>query len=327
MRRRELIAGLVGSAVARPVVSHAQRAVPPIVGFLSLGTPTTFSRPLTDFKRGLADAGYAEGRNIKIEVRWEANGPLPELAKELVQQQPAVIVANGGPRAVLAAMAATSTVPIVFSTSVDPVKYGFVASLNRPGGNVTGVAFLSSELIGKRLELLLKLVPQATNVAYLSASGSRYVEDLNSEVVTAAQALGREAVVIAVDRNYSFQSAFQALQDQQAGALMVADLTDFLEPRNRQTIVGLAARYKVPTMYPSRIYSVFGGLMSYSTDFGYLQQLGAQYVGAILMGTKPADLPVQRPTRFQLVFNLKTAKALGLTIPPNLLAIADEVIE
>jgi putative ABC transport system substrate-binding protein len=217
--------------------------MPPIVGFLSLGTPTTYAGALTVFKRALADAGYVEGRNVKIEFRWSTtNGALPELAKDLVRQRPAVIVANGGPTAVLAAMAATSTVPIVFSTSVDPVKYGFVASLNRPGGNVTGVASLSSELIGKQLELLLKLVPQAAKVAYLSRSDSRYAQDVNSEMVAAAQALGREALVIAVDRNQSFESAFQALQDQQAGALMVANFTNFLEPRNGQAIVGLARR-------------------------------------------------------------------------------------
>jgi putative tryptophan/tyrosine transport system substrate-binding protein len=202
-----------------------------------------------------------------------------------------------------------------------------VASLNRPGGNVTGVAFLSSELIGKQLELLLKLVPQDAKVAYLSRSDSRYAEDVNSEMVAVAQALGREALVIAVDRNQSFQSAFQALHDQQAGALMVANFTTFLEPRNRQAIVGLAARYKVPTMYPARYYPAIGGLMSYTSALDNLRVVGAQYVVPILRGAKPADLPVQLPTRFHLVFNLTTAKSLGLEIPATLLALADEVIE
>jgi putative tryptophan/tyrosine transport system substrate-binding protein len=249
------------------------------------------------FKRGLSDAGYAEGRNIKFEFRWATtNGALPELAKDLVRQQPSVIVATGSPPAVLAAMAATSTVPIVFSTSMDPVKYGFVASFNRPGGNVTGLAFLSSELYSKRLDLLFKLVPQTTKVAYLTVGpGAPIYEDLKSAVVTAAKALGRTLLVLEVDSEHNIEFTFQTLQEQKAEALIVGDYTAFLGPRSRQEIIALAARYKVPTMYPSGIYTSSGGLMSYA-GVSPGQQLATEYVGRILKGTKPADLPVQRPT-------------------------------
>jgi putative ABC transport system substrate-binding protein len=262
MQRRDFIAGLAYTVAARPVRSRAQQAAPPLIGFLTIGSPRTFSWLLAGFKRGLSDAGYAEGRNIKIEIRSETTSrPLPELAKDLVQQQPAAIIAVGGPRALLAAMAATSTVPIVFTTAEDPVKYGFVASFSRPGGNVTGLAFLSSELYSKRLDLLIKLVPQTRKVAYLTRGPSVPIyEDHKSAVVTAARELGRTLFVLEVDdRKNNFQSAFQGLQEQKAEALIVGDFTSFLEPRNRQEIIALAARYKVPTMYPSAAYTSSGG--------------------------------------------------------------------
>jgi putative tryptophan/tyrosine transport system substrate-binding protein len=331
MRRRDFIAALAYGAVASPPgTSHAQRAATPLIGFLSLGTPAAFSGFVAGFKRGLSDAGYVEGRNIKIEFRWATtNGALAGPAMDLVRQQPAVIVANGSPAAVLAAMAATSTVPIVFSTSVDPVKYGFVASFNRPGGNVTGEAILSSELNSKRLDLLIKLVPQATKVAYLTGGRDTPIfEDLKFGVATAAQALGRTVLVLEVDSEHNIQSAFQTLQEQKANALIVGDFTRFLLPRNREAIIGLASQYNIPTMYPSRVYCSSGGLVSYAADLSdHPYHLVTEYVLPILRGTTPAELPVQQPTKFEFVLNLKTAKKLGLDIPRTLLATADRIIE
>jgi putative tryptophan/tyrosine transport system substrate-binding protein len=329
MRRREFIAGLGATAAWPPAAVLAQQAGVPAIGYLSLGSPEAFSRGLTAFRRGLAEAGYIDGQNVKIEFRWaNNNAQLPGLAEDLVRRRPTVIVANGSPAAVLATMAATSTVPIVFLTSVDPVKYGFVVSLNRPGGNVTGMSFLSSELDGKRLSLLLELAPQTTKVAYLSGSATSPIfEDLRGKTVTAAQALKREIVVLEVGPRHGFEAAFAALPEQQAIALIVGNFTNFLDPRNRQTIIELAARHKIPAMYPDRRYPSFGGLMSYATGGNDFHRLGLHYVGQILKGTKPADLPVEQPTKFEFVINLKTAKALGLEVPPTLLALADEVIQ
>jgi putative ABC transport system substrate-binding protein len=252
---------------------------------------------------------------------------LPALAVELVNKRPAVIVATGSPPAILAAGAATSTVPIVFATAMDPLKYGFVTSLSRPLGNMTGMSLLSSELVGKRLNLLLDLAPQATKVAYLSAgAGSPIFEDLRSRTVAAGQALGREILVLPIRSELDLEPAFATLVEQGAEAVTVGKFTGLANVGDH--IIGLAARHKVPTMYPARFYSAAGGLMSYCVDFvDAIRQLGAQFVGRILKGAKPSDLPVQQPTKFELVINLKTAKALGLTIPEALLATADEVIQ
>jgi putative tryptophan/tyrosine transport system substrate-binding protein len=329
MRRREFIAGLGATAAWPAAAVLAQQAAVPVIGYLSLGLPQAFSRGLTAFRRGLAKAGYIDGQNVKIEFRWaNNNAQLPGLAEDLVRRQPTVIVANGSPAAVLATMAATRTVPIVFLTSVDPVKYGFVVSLNRPGGNVTGMSFLSSELDGKRLSLLLELAPQTTKVAYLSGSTTSPIfEDLRGKTVAAAQALKREMVVLEVGPRRGFEAAFAALPEQQAVALIVGNFTSFLNPRNRQIIIELAARHKIPAMYPDRQYPSFGGLMSYAAGGNDFHRLGLHYVGQILKGTNPADLPVEQPTKFEFVINLKTAQALGLEVPPTLLTLADEVIQ
>jgi len=332
IRRREFILTLGGAAASWPLAARAQRPAMPVVGFLNFGLPAPTNSPeLTAFRRGLAEAGYVEGQNVTFEFRWAhtEHSALPELAAELVRRQAAVIVATGSPTAVLAAKAATSTVPIVFAMSVDPVKYGFVDSFNRPSGNVTGMALLNSELVGKRLSLLLELAPQSTTVGYLSAPiGAPLFEDLTGKTLAAAQALGREIVVLEAKRDADFTAAFATIAERQAGALLVGNFTTFGDARHVQMIVELAAHHKIPTVYPSRLYTSFGGLMSYSPDFiDVNRQLGVQYVGRILKGAKPADLPIQQPTKFELVINLKTARSLGLTIPPGVLAIADEVIE
>ena len=331
MKRREFIT-LLGGAAAWPLAARAEQTAMPVIGFLDFGLPAPKNSPgLTAFRRGLAESGYVEGQNVTFEFRWAhtEHSALPELAAELVRRQAAVIVATGSPTAVLAAKAATSTVPIVFALSVDPVKYGFVNSFNRPSGNVTGMALLNSELMGKRLSLLLELAPQSTTVGYLSApTGAPIFEDLTGKMLAAAQALGREIVVLEAKRDADFAAAFAAIAERQAGALLVGNFTSFADARHVRMIVELAARHKIPTVYPSRLYTSVGGLMSYSPDFvDAHRQLGFQYVGRILKGAKPADLPIQQPTKFELVINLNAAKAIGLDVPPSVLARADEVIE
>jgi putative tryptophan/tyrosine transport system substrate-binding protein len=323
MRRREFIAGL-GSAAVWPVAARAQEPAP-LIGFLYLGTGFV---NLPAFRRGLAEAGFVEGKNVRFELRGSAsNERLASLAVELIKLRPAVIVATGSPVAIQAARTATSAVPIVFATTLDPQKYGFVTSLNRPDNNMTGISLLGAELVGKRLELLLEVTPQATKLAYLSGpSDSPIFEDLRSRTVAAGKTLGREILVLEIRRNFDLEPAFTTLVDEGVGAVIVGEFTNLASVHDR--IIALAARHKVPTMYPSRLYSAAGGLMSYNTDAADAdRQLGAQYVGRILKGAKPSDLPVQQPTKFEFVINLKTAKALGLTIPETLLATADEVIE
>jgi putative tryptophan/tyrosine transport system substrate-binding protein len=330
MRRREFIAGL-GWAAAWPLAARAQQRALPVIGFLDSGSPDPNSNVVTSFRRGLAESGFVEGRNAEIEFRWANNhlDALPRLAADLVARRAAVIVATGSPMSVHAARTATSTIPIVFAMDVDPVKYGLVASLNRPDGTMTGISFLTSQLAGKQLNLLLELIPQATTVAYLSGpSGAPIFEDLRGKMLSAAQALGRQIVVLEARGDLDLDVVFATLVERHAGALIVGTFTSFEEPSSRQKIIELAARHKVPTMYPSPIYPLAGGLMSYSADIVRVyRQLGVDYVGRILKGTKPADLPVQQPTKFELVLNLKTAKSLGLTIPETLLATADKVID
>jgi putative ABC transport system substrate-binding protein len=328
MKRRELIS-LLGGAAVWPLGARAA-AGEPVIGFLGLGSPGQNLQAVTALRDGVAEAGYEVGRNVTIEFRWAnfQNSLLPRLAADLIGRQVAVIVTQGSPYAALAAKAATSTIPIVFVIAEDPVKYGLVASFNRPGGNVTGVTTLAGELAGKRLNLLLELVPQVTKVGYLSGpSESPVFENLRNDILAAGRALGREIIVLEV-RRLDFEAAFETLVEQRAGALIVGNYTLFSGERNRNRVLELTARYRIPTMYPGRGYAVNGGLMSYDTDLQALfHQAGAHYVGQLLNGAKPVDLPVQQPTKFELVVNLKTAKALGLEVPPTLLAIADVVIE
>jgi putative tryptophan/tyrosine transport system substrate-binding protein len=320
MKRREFIAGL-GGAAAWPLVARAQQRAVPVIGNLDVGLPPLSATP---FRQGLAEAGYVVGHNVMIDSRSANNNAelLRGLAADLVRQRPAVIVATGGPASALAAKAATSTIPIVFFYPGDPVKDGLVESLSRPGGNVTGVTTIGGQLAGKRLELLREMIPRATTVAYLSGPTiSPIFEERKNEVLAAAPMLGLQILVLA-ERNVHFEATFV---ERHAEALIVGEFT--ILQNNRRNIIDLAARLKIPAIYPDRSYAVDGGLMSYDADrVAVLHQLG-NYVGQILKGTKPANLPVQQPTRFELVINLVTAKALGIEVPPTLLALADEVIE
>ena len=330
MKRREFIT-LLGGAAAWPLAALAQQSAMPVIGFLNLGSPDPNSAFPAALRKGLAEAGYVLGQNVTIKSRWANNQPsvLPRLAAELVDRKVDVIVTTGSPYAALAAKAATSTIPIVFAIAEDPVRYGLVTSVSRPGDTITGMTFLSAELAGKQLNLLLDLAPQATTIAYLSGpSNSPIFEDRKGEILAAGRALGRKIIILEV-RRFDFEAAFATLVEQGADALIVGSFSFFLNPpRNRDKILGLAARHKITAMYPNRIYAIHGGLMSYDSDFiAVVRQLGSHYVGQILKGAKPGDLPVMQPTKFELVINLKTARELGLVIPPNLLALADEVIE
>jgi putative tryptophan/tyrosine transport system substrate-binding protein len=328
-RRRQFITLLGGAAATWPVAARTQQPGMPVIGFLGLGSSDPSSAFGAAFRQGLADAGYLAGQNVTIEYRWANNQVrlLPRLAADLVERKVAVIVATGSPYAALAAKEATSAIPIVFAIAGDPVRYGLVTSLGRPGGSVTGMTFLSAELAGKRLNLLLELIPQATTIAYLSGpSDSPIFEDLKDDMLAAGRALGREIIVSEV-RRFDFEAAFATAVEQRADALIIGDFTVFLNPGNRDKILELAARHKIPAMYPNRAYAVHGGLMSYNQFDVTARQLGSHYVARILKGAKPSDLPVIQPTKFELIINLKSAKALGIDMPDKLLALADEVIE
>jgi ABC-type uncharacterized transport system substrate-binding protein len=330
MRRRAFITLLGGAAGSWPIAARAQQPAMPVIGFLDIRSAAENTRLIAEFRQGLAEAGYVEGRNVAIEFRW-AEGHydrLPDLAADLVHRQAAVIVATGALGTALAAKAATSTIPIVFMQGADPVKYGLVASFNRPGGNVTGVVFRAIEIASKRLDFLSELVPQATTVAYLSGRASFLTfEEQKSNMLAAANTLRRQLIVLECRSEGDFEAAFATLVERGAGAFIVGVFPLFYELRNRDRIIALVAHYKLPAIYPHRMYPVAGGLMSYSTDAGDYREVGVNYVGRILKGANPADLPVRQGTKFYLVINLKTAKALGLTIPQTLLVAANEVIE
>ena len=325
MRRRDFILAL-GAAAAWPIAVQAQQAATPVVGFLDLGSPRPMGGMVAAFRQGLAKAGYVEGQNVAIEFRWADSryARLPELAAELVHRQVAVIFTGGWGGPALAAKAATSTIPVVFAYGGDPVKDGLVASLNHPGGNVTGVTAINAELVSKWLNLAGDLVPQATTIAFLSgAPGYPGYEDQRSQLLAAARALGRQVLILETHSDRDYEMAFKTLAQREAGVLIVGPFAF----RNTTEILALAARYKVPTIYPRRDYVERGGLMSYAADYADTFRQAGIYTGRILKGEKPADLPVVQATKFELLINLKTAKVLGLTIPPTLLAIANEVIE
>jgi putative ABC transport system substrate-binding protein len=327
-RRREFITLLGGAAAAWPLAARAQQPAMPVIGFLGLGSPRPMGRLVAAFRQGLAKAGYVEGQNVAIEFRWadfSQSARLPALAAELVHRQVAVIFAGGFGGPAFAAKAATSTIPIVFAYGGDPVKGGLVASLSHPGGNVTGVTAINAELVSKWLSLAGDLVPQATTVGFLSGDSSylAFYEDQKSQILAAARALGRQVIILETRSDLDYEAAFKTLVQREAGALIVGPFAF----RNTNEILALAARYKIPTIYPRRSYVEAGGLMSYAADYADTFRQAGVYTGRILAGAKPADLPVMLATKFELVINLKTAKALGLEISPTLLATAHEVIE
>lgn len=328
MKRRNLIVMLGGTAAAWCVTASAQqRPALGMIGFLSTRSPRESAKVLEAFRHGLAETGYAEGRNISIEYRW-AEGKydqIPALASDLVHRQVAVIVAAGGVESGLAAKAATSTIPIVFIAGGDPVEYGLVPSLNHPGGNVTGVSMMANALAAKRLELLFELVPQAQEIAMLANPASIYTEHETKEVLEAGHTLGRQMEMVKATTEAELDAAFANMAQQKVDALIVA-ADPFFNSRRSQ-LVALAARYAIPAIYVWREFALAGGLISYGTSITGGYHLGGVYTGQILKGAKPANMPVQQPTKFELVINLKTAKALGLAVPPSLLASADEAIE
>jgi putative ABC transport system substrate-binding protein len=325
MKRRTFIT-LLGGAAAWPLAVHAQQTAMPVIGFLNSETPSGYAPFVAGFRQGLAEAGFFEGHNVTIEYRWAEghSDRLPALAAELVRRQVAVIGAAGTPSA-LAAKAATTTIPIVFSTAADPVAEGLVASLARPGGNVTGVTNLGVELVQKQVEMLHQMVPKATAIAALVDPTQAFAEIATKDALAAGRALGLQIHIVHASSAREIEGAFAALPQLGAGGLVICP-SPFSVSRRGQ-IAALALRQGVPTIFFSREFPAAGGLMSYGVNVsdGY-RQVGT-YAGRILKGEKPGDLPVQQSTKFELVINLNTAKALGLIVPPTLLARADEVIE
>jgi putative ABC transport system substrate-binding protein len=324
MKRRTLIAGL-GSAAAWPVLARAQQVAMPVIGFLTTASPNPRSGPA--FRKGLSETGFAEGHNVVIEYRAANNDyrRLPELAADLVRRRVTVIYANGGAIAARAAKATTSTIPIVFAMGDDPVADGLVASFNRPSGNVTGIAFLSSDLGSKRLGLLNDLVPAAMYYAVLVNPGNPATERIIAELRAAALVIGKRLEVFTATNNREIDTSFANLVERGADALIVGGSSLFVD-RSVQ-LATLAAHHHLPAIYYDRRITEVGGLISYGSDIADAVRQAGIYTGRILKGEKLADLPVVQSTKFQLVINLQTAKTLGLTIPETLLATADEVIQ
>jgi len=327
MRRRELIVLLGGASATWPFVARAQQSAVPVIGYLHSASSDTFASLTADFLSGLEDAGFIEGRTVTIEYRW-AEGRydrLPALAAELVNSRVDVIFATGSTAPALAAKAATTTIPIVFVAGGDPIRVGLVPSLSRPGGNVTGITFIASLLVPKRLEILYQLIPSATAIAALVNPNYPDADLQMRELQDAGAAIKQGIQVVRAGTESDIGAAFATLAQQHADALLVANDPFFASQRDQ--LVELAARHAIPVIYSGREFVAAGGLISYGASLADAYRQGGIYTGRVLKGAKPADLPVLQPTKFELVINLKTAKALGLTVPQSVLVGADEVIE
>jgi putative ABC transport system substrate-binding protein len=327
MRRRKFIALLGSAAVAGPLAARAQQPAMPMMGFLSSRSPAESAAVLAALRQGLRETGFVEGQNLAIAFRW-AEGRydrLPALAADLVSLRVTVLFTAGGPPAAHAAKAATSTIPIVFSAASDPVRIGLVPSLSRPGGNITGMGTFNATLLAKRLEILNELVPSAAPMAYLVNPTNQSANLEREEISAAAKVLGIELQILNASTEQELDDAFATAVGLRARGLVVAGEPLFDSRRDR--VVALAARHAIASSYGFREYVVAGGLMSYGTSITDSYRRAGVYVGRILKGEKPADLPVMQPTKFELVINLKTAKTLGLTVPDKLMIAADEVIE
>jgi putative tryptophan/tyrosine transport system substrate-binding protein len=327
MRRRDFITGVSGAAIAWPHVAHAQQQAMPVIGFLSSRSPGESAGVVAGFRQGLSEAGFVEGQNAVVAFRW-AEGHydrLPALAAELVGLRVAVLFTAGGPPAAFAAKAATQAIPIVFSAAMDPERIGLVTSLNRPGGNITGMSLQPVGLAAKSVQLLKRLLPSATLIGYLINPSNPAASVYTSEASAAANALGISIRIFNASTEQALDEVFASLPKSGVSGLAIPAEPFFDSQRDR--IVALAARYSIPAIYGLREYGAAGGLMSYGTSLPDTYRHAAVYVGRILKGEKPADLPVMQPTKYDLVLNMKAAKALGLNIPDQLLALADEVIE
>jgi putative ABC transport system substrate-binding protein len=325
--RRKFLATLLGGAAAAwPLAARAQQPAMPVIGFLNAASPDLFAHIVHAFRLGLNEMGYVEGRNVAVEYRWaEGNyDRLSVLASDLARRQVAVIVAMGAP-VVVAAKAATSTIPIVFGSGVDPVQAGLVASLSRPGGNVTGVTSMNAEIEAKRLGLLIELLPKATRLALLINPNNPIAEATVKDAQASAAAIGQQLEILAASTNREIDAAFASLVQKRADALLIGP--DVFFTNRRVQLATLTVRHGIPAVYAFREFAEAGGLMSYGTSNTERDRQVGVYTGRILKGEKPADLPVLQPTKFELVINAQTARMLGLTVPDKLLVAADEVIE
>jgi len=327
MRRRDFITMIAGAGVAWPISARAQQPAMPVVGFLNIASPRAFAGFVAAFHRGLNAGGYVEGRNVAIEYRW-AEGDfdrLREQAADLVRRHVAVLVATGGTTTALLAKNATATIPVLFISGANPVDEGLATSFSRPEGNATGVSVYTSELVGKRLQLLRELLPRGAMVALLGNPTGVVHKRETKDLEQAADAAGLQLLILEVTAESGFEAAFASVLQQRAGGLFVS--ADAFFTSKRDQIIEFAARHRLPAAYPWREYALAGGLMSYGASIPDAYRLIGDYAARILKGANPGDLPVQQPTTFDLVLNVKTAKALGLQIPATLLARADEVIE
>jgi len=327
MRRREFIA-LVGSSVAGwPLAARAQQPAMPVIGFLYPGPPEAIAKFVTGFRKGLGELGYVEGRNVAIEYRWryDQSGRLPELAADLVSRPVTVIVTPGSAAAALAAKAATATIPIVFTSGADPVQAGLVVSLNRPGGNVTGISTMNFGLEAKRLELLHQLLHRDARIAVLVNPSNPQSQSMITDVQAAASAIGQQVEILTARTNRDFSPAFSDAVRRRADAMLISP--DPLFTNRPAQLAILAARHAMPTIYGAREFAEVGGLMSYGASQTEAYRQAGTYTGRVLKGEKPADLPILQAIKFEFVVNIRTAEALGIDVPPTLLAIADEIIE